>query len=267
MSEIKLLYRKNGHPKEGEFVLCEVGNISRNSVFVSLVEYLGYRGIIPIYEIAPGRIRNIRKYVKEDKVVVCKVLNVDPLRKHVTLSLRRVSERETKNKISWLKQEQDAEKVLELVAGKTGIDLKELFDTLIDALPDKYENLFEFFQDISSGDAVLKAKLPKKVEQELVNLIKERIKPKEIILSAEFSVSSTLSDGVEIIRSLFTTLKSKYSDQNVHFQYNGGGKYSVRIVSKDVKHADSLLKDVFSDIETLLGNKGEFNFISKTIKK
>ncbi|MDK2849585.1 MAG: translation initiation factor 2 subunit 1 [Candidatus Woesearchaeota archaeon] len=267
MSEINLLFRKNGHPHEDEFVLCEVESISRNSVFVSLIEYEGYRGIIPIYEIAPGRIRNIRKYVKEGKVIVCKVLNVDPLRKHVTVSLRRVSERETKNKISWLKQEQDAEKVLEVVSQRTGYDLKELFVSLTRALPKNYENLFDFFQDISAGDAKIKTDLPKDIEQEVVKTIKERIKPKEVIMSADFTVTSTLPDGLEVIRSLFTTLKSKYSKENAHFQYSGGGKYTVRITTKDVKHADSILKNIFSDIETIVGNKASFAFLSKTVKK
>ncbi len=267
MSEISLLFRKNGHPGEGEFVLCEVENISRNSVFVSLVEYLGYRGIIPIYEVAPGRIRNIRKYVKEGKVIVCKVLNVDPLRKHVTVSLRRVSERETKNKISWLKQEQDAEKVLEVVSERTGFDLKELFVTLTKALPEKYENLFDFFQDVSSEDIAFKSNLPKEVELEVLKTVRERIKPREIVMSADFTLTSTLPDGLEVLKGLFTTLKSKYSDQNVHFQYSGGGKYTVRIITKDVKHANSILKNILSDIEVLLGSKAEFAFISKTVKK
>ena len=59
-------------PKEGEIVLCKVTKIFHSSVFANLVEYGDFSsGMIHISEIAPGRIRNLRDYVKVGKQIVC----------------------------------------------------------------------------------------------------------------------------------------------------------------------------------------------------
>ena len=93
-----MLYKKQGFPEESELVMCTVSNIQYHSVFADLDEY-GRQGMIHISEISPGRIRNIRDYVKEGKKIVCKVLRVNSERGHIDLSLRRVNEAQRKNKI------------------------------------------------------------------------------------------------------------------------------------------------------------------------
>ena len=79
-----MLLMKQGLPEDGELVLCKVTNVQHHSVFVRMEEY-GKSGMIHISEIAPGRIRNIRDYVKEGKIVVCKVLRINEERGHVDL--------------------------------------------------------------------------------------------------------------------------------------------------------------------------------------
>jgi len=64
-----MLLKKEGFPERDEFVLCTVTNIQFHSVFVDLDEYVK-PGMIHISEISPGRIRNIRDFVKEGKKVV-----------------------------------------------------------------------------------------------------------------------------------------------------------------------------------------------------
>jgi translation initiation factor 2 subunit 1 len=68
-----MLYHKTGIPEDSELVLCTVNKVLPNSVFVTLDEY-GIDGLIHISEVSPGRIRNIRDFVKEGKKVVCKIL-------------------------------------------------------------------------------------------------------------------------------------------------------------------------------------------------
>ena len=77
-----MLLRKQGFPEESEIVLCTVTSVRYNSVFVSLNEY-NHSGMIHISEVSPGRIRNIRDYVKEDKVVICKVLRINKDRGYI----------------------------------------------------------------------------------------------------------------------------------------------------------------------------------------
>ncbi|MEK6948847.1 MAG: S1 RNA-binding domain-containing protein, partial [Nanoarchaeota archaeon] len=59
-----MLLQKKGFPQEDELVLCTVTKVEFHSVFVTLDEY-GKGGMIHISEVSPGRIRNIRDFVRE----------------------------------------------------------------------------------------------------------------------------------------------------------------------------------------------------------
>ena len=94
-----MFYKKKEIPKEGEIVLCTVKKISYHSVFLKLDEYNNLEGMMHISEIAPGRIRTIRDYVKEGKKVVCKILRVNKITKSIELSLRRVNKMQRINNL------------------------------------------------------------------------------------------------------------------------------------------------------------------------
>src|SRR3989344_2821655 len=108
-----MLYKKPGRPEEGDLVLCTVKRILYHSVFVSIDEYSNLEGMVHISEIAPGRIRNLRDYVKEGKRIVCKVLKIDAQTGNIDLSLRRVGTGLRMKKVAEYKQEEKAEKLLE----------------------------------------------------------------------------------------------------------------------------------------------------------
>ena len=85
-----MLLKKEGFPEEDELVMCTVTQVQFHSVFVTLDEY-DKGGMIHISEVSPGRIRNIRDFVREGKKIVCKVLRVNEEKGHIDLSLRRVT--------------------------------------------------------------------------------------------------------------------------------------------------------------------------------
>ena len=124
-----MLFKKQGFPEEGELILCTVTSVQFHSVFVELDEY-GKSGLIHISEVSPGRIRNIRDFVKEGKKVVCKVLRINEEKGYIDLSLRRVNESEKRRKIDDIKKEQNAEKIVEIAAGKIGIKTEQLYKEL-----------------------------------------------------------------------------------------------------------------------------------------
>src|SRR3989339_358149 len=110
-----MLLHKKGFPEEGELVLCTVTKLSSHSIFVDLDEYQK-QGLIHITEVSPGRIRNIRDFVREGKKVVCLVLRINQERGYIDLSLRRVNESQKRAKIDEVKQEQKAEKIIEMLS-------------------------------------------------------------------------------------------------------------------------------------------------------
>src|SRR3989339_1517097 len=140
-----MLFKKQDFPEEGDLVLCTVTNVEFHSVFANLDEY-GRGGLIHISEVSPGRIRNIRDFVKEGKKIVCKVLRINEEKGYIDLSLRRVNESEKRRKIDDIKKEQNAEKIVEIAAGKIGLKPNELHKEISEKIAKNYASLHEFFE-------------------------------------------------------------------------------------------------------------------------
>ena len=145
-----MLLKKTGFPEENELVMCTVTAIHYHSVFAKIEEY-DKSGMIHISEVSPGRIRNIRDFVKEGKKVVCKVLRINLEKGHIDLSLRRVNEGQRKNKISELKQQQLSEKILENIAKKNKKDIVKLFEDVYEKVTKQYDTLFDAFEAVANA--------------------------------------------------------------------------------------------------------------------
>jgi len=251
-----MLLRKEGFPEEDELVLCTVTAIHYHSVFVNLDEY-GRSGMIHISEISPGRIRNIRDFVKEGKKVVCKVLRIHRDKGHIDLSLRRVNEGQKKEKINSIKQEQLAEKIVENVAKQNKIELNKLYDKITKVVFEKYDSLFAAFEDASSGRTTLeKIGIETGLAKQLMEIISQRIKPSEIEIGGELVLQSYAPNGVEIIKEAV-----KKAGNKVEIRYTGGGTYSIKVKSLEYKDAEKDLKtfiDSVTDFMESHKSKAEF---------
>ena len=148
-----MLFKKQGFPEEDELVLCTVTSVQYHSVFVDIYEY-GKSGLIHISEVSPGRIRNIRDFVKEGKKIVCKVLRINKEKGYIDLSLRRVNESEKRRKIDEIKREQNAEKIIEIAAGKIGIKTEQLYNEISEKITKNYTSLHEFFEQASKNESI-----------------------------------------------------------------------------------------------------------------
>lgn len=243
-----MLYRKTGFPEENELVLCTVTNIQYHSVFVKLDEY-DKQGMIHISEISPGRIRNIRDYVKEGKKVVCIVLRIHRDRGHIDLSLRRVNESQKRGKNSQIKQEMLAEKIVENVARQRKEDVEKLYDKITGILFEKYPNLFSAFEDVAlKGESLEKLGVEKKVAEQLTEVIKLRIKPSEVKISGDFILRSYKPDGVNIIKEALK--KGKKVNKEVSLRYKGAGTYHLEIKAGEYKDAEKILDKVLKTVES-----------------
>lgn len=255
-----MFYKKKGLPEEGEYVLCTVKKILFHSVFASLDEYEHKEGMIHISEVSPGRIRNLRDYVKEGKKLICKVLRVKLDRGQVDLSLRRVSVSMRKKKNAEIKQEQKAEKIMELVAKKLNTDMKRLYDDFGNKLYEEYGNLNTFFQDFISGEASMEeAGVPKQYIPVLAEVVKEKIKPVAVEIESTLILSSEASDGIKTIKEALKKIeevaeKNKY---DVKVSYISAPNYGIKVTAPDYKSAEKAMQEVTSAaIEFIISKKG-----------
>ena len=253
-----MLLKKSGFPVEDELVFCTVNSVQSHSVFVKLEEY-GIGGMIHISEVAPGRIRNIRDYVVENKPVVCKVIGVNKERGHVDLSLRRVTESQRRAKLNEIKQEQKAEKIVELVAKQLNMQPPQIYSQLSEKISDRFHSLFEAFIALAKGDILIAdLKLPKEVSDGINEAVMQRIKPPVVELKGRLALASYDPDGISIVKE---ALKLAVQE-GAAVSYLGSGAYLFRIVAENYKSGEQVMAKASSAaISFIEGKGGEGTFV------
>ncbi|MFH1376103.1 MAG: translation initiation factor IF-2 subunit alpha [Candidatus Woesearchaeota archaeon] len=253
-----MFYKKKGIPESNEIVLVTVKKILYHSVFAKLDEYENLEGMIHISEIAPGRIRNIRDYVKEDKKLVCKVLRINKEKGHIDLSLRRVNQSQRLNKSSDFKQETKAEKLLEMIGKEIDKDLPTMYKEVGFSLIETYGSLNIAFQSMALDDEQIKKfKLSKKLESRLLEVIKSKIKTPEIEVKGILELNSEAQNGVEIVKNILL----KIQKGTIKVTYISAPRYKIQVTASDFKTAEGLIKqaqeDAIKEIEEA-GGTGSF---------
>ena len=255
-----MLFKKQGFPEESDLVLCTVTSVQFHSVFVDIDEY-GKSGMIHISEISPGRIRNIRDFVKEGKKIVCKVLRINQEKGYIDLSLRRVNESEKRRKIDEIKKEQNSEKIIEIAAEKIGIKTEQLYREISDKINADYASLHEFFEDASKDEKLLDGLGIDKTHLKIIDeVIKQRIKPVEIEIKGKLKITTFAPNGIEIIKESLKKAEDAGKGK-IRIKYLGSGLYGFMIKAPDYKEAEKLMKNATdSAINFVAKNEGAAEF-------
>lgn len=254
-----MFYKKQGIPEDGEFVICTVKKIFPHSIFVDLDEYENKEAMIHISEISPGRIRNIRDFVKEGRKLVCKVLRINKEKNQIDLSLRRVPLSVKKQKNDEYKQEQRAEKILEAVAHKTKTTVEELYKEFGKGIVEQYGNFNTFFQEFIAGKANMEeAKIPKKYQKALEETLKEKIKPVHVKMEVILSLSSESSEGIEVIKRALKEAEkvAKEKKYELEIHYVGAPRYRFVLITTDYKTGEKELGEVTNKAIAVIKKEG-----------
>src|SRR3989344_4340878 len=139
------MVRKRGIPQQGELVICKIDKISPNSATAILIEY-NIEGMIHISEVFSGWVRDIRNHIKSGQQVVAKVTRVDEERKFISLSLKRVDNKQEKDKIKEYNLEQKAEKMLEMAAKSLNKNLDTAYEEIGFLLQENFGSIYEGFK-------------------------------------------------------------------------------------------------------------------------
>ncbi|MBE8538604.1 translation initiation factor IF-2 subunit alpha [Geoglobus acetivorans] len=267
MSEERLVIRRSGFPSKGEIVIGTVTRVMDFGAFVSLDEYEGREGLVHISEVAPGWIKDIRDHVKKGQKVVCKVLDVNPKRGHIDLSIKDVNERQRREKLQEWKSEQRAFKWLEIAGEKVGVDGKEL-EKIGKKLLRKFDSIYAAFEEVAyEGYEVIAKIAGEELAKEIAELAREHIKPSTVSVRGYFELKSFAPDGIERIKKALSVVKKYHSDgAEIEVEYVGAPKYRIVIRTEDYKAAETLLKRVIDDVTKAMKKLGgEANFVREAI--
>lgn len=236
-----MFYIKDGFPENNEIVLCTVRKIYGNTVFLTVDEY-EKEGVLTISEIAPGRIRNLRDHVVENKKIVCKVLRVDLKQKRIDVSLRRVPIPVMKDKLEEIKKEEYAEKIYDDISSELKISRDDLFEKTYEPIFEEYETVFEYLYNLMLDNTKINllTKLNDKEKEIFVEKVNLKIKPEEIVIKKKFKISSIEKNGVLLVKEAIQEALNSINYDLATVNYLGSGEYVIKIPHEDLKFADKL---------------------------
>lgn len=235
----------NPFPEEGELVVGTVREVQNFGAFVTLEEYPGKEGFCHIREVAPGWVKRIRDYVREQQRVVCKVQGVDTKKGHVDLSIKAVNDHQKREAIQAWKNEQKADKFLEMLAEREKTTVPKLMDTFGRRLVEVFGTMYQAFQEAAEYGAAA-------FEQEglsgpwvapFVAFAQENIQASFVDIAGYVDVQSPAADGVKhVSKALKAAEKSEFEDVTIEVAYMGAPHYRVTVRAPDFKIAEDQLK-------------------------
>jgi translation initiation factor 2 subunit 1 len=237
------MVRTSEFPEESELVVCTVQNVKNFGAFVTLDEYGGKEGFIHIRDVATGWVKYIRDYVREGQKIVCKVLGVDSSKGHIDLSLKSVNEHQKREKIQQWKNENKAEKLMEIVAERIGKEPAALYEEFGYDIMDTYGTLFGAFEQVAAH--------PESLEEEghsgdwvqtFIEVAKENVTPPHVQIDGYLEMTCPAPDGVDRIREAL--MSGEASSKRAKIQYIGAPRYRVVVMAPDYKIAEEELKNV-----------------------
>jgi len=252
------MVKRKGFPSSGEVVLVTVKSITPYSALCTLNEYPGKEGMIHVSEVSGKWVRDIKKFVKQNKQYAAKVVRVDEEKGHVNLSLKRLSKKAKEKKIQDYKQEERAEKMLELIGKKLGIkSLDEAYEKIGYELQEIFGDMFIAF-NLANEDP--KQLVRRGVNKEYIKIIeeiaKENIQKKEVEIKAILELRFFTGNGIDRVKEFLNNLHDKYKWK---IKYISAPRYSIEIKTNNPKQAEKDFREKLGK-EIMNIKDGEANF-------
>ncbi|WP_069807954.1 translation initiation factor IF-2 subunit alpha [Vulcanisaeta thermophila] len=246
-------------PEIGELVVGTVYRIEDHGAYVLLDEYGGLEAYAPINEVVQSWFHDIKDYLKVGQKTVFRVVRVNPSRKLVDVSLKKVRDEERKEKMNKWKRTLRGIRLLELVAKKLNIPLDKALRDFGWKLEDYYGDLLTMFENVAKHGPVelRKLGLDDNVINAILEVARERVEVEPITISGVIRVVSIRPDGVRHIREVLTKsmeLAKGEGVEKVSIYTIGPPRYRVDLVGRDPKKLEQALNDMV-------------NFITREMKK
>ncbi|MGD0817991.1 MAG: translation initiation factor IF-2 subunit alpha [Methanomassiliicoccales archaeon] len=249
-------------PEEGELVVCTVQNVKNFGAFVTLDEYGNKEGFIHVRDVATGWVKYIRDYVREGQKIVCKVLGVDSSKGHIDLSLKSVNEHQRREKIQQWKNENKAEKLMEIVAERLGTTVEATLESFGYDLADKFGTLYSAFEACAaSATALEEAEVEGDWTTIFAEVAKENVTPPYVQISGYLELRCPSADGVDKIREALLAGMAAGEDR-IKIQYIGAPKYRIVLTAPDYKSAEEEMKVITANVIAIVkesGGEGTFH--------
>lgn len=245
----------HGTPDRDELVVCEITRINPNSVYANLLEY-DLSGMIHVSEVAKRWVRDIREFVKERQLIVCRVTRV--IGNDISLSIKRVNRNQADRRLQEFKRERNAEKFLEQIAKQFKKTLDQAYDEVGHDLQENFGSLNKTFEIALKNPDLLKEKgIDGKWAQAIIDIALKSFVEKTYEVKATLVLKSFAPDGLDTIKKALLGAAKK----NLDVKYISAPKYQITSTGKDIKKVRELVESACEDVvKAVEASTGEANF-------
>lgn len=247
-------------PEAGELVIIEIEEVNPHSVFASLEEYPGLKGMIHISEISRSWVRDIKKHVKQGEKDVAQVLGDENEKDDsiINISLKRVNDKQKREKFAEWNKEKKADKFLKKVADEVGEDREELYEKIAFPFQKDFGTTFDGFDQALSNEDKVQELIDEKYLEAVVKVAENNINLKKVKMEGTLEVIFPGSDAIQNIKQTFQ------SGDKVKITYETAPKYKLEVWERNRKLCKKKIKETVQDIEDKVKKKsGRFSFTRK----
>jgi len=225
-----MLMRKKGLPEVDELVICRITKLHPNSAFAELLEYEA-SGMIHVSEVAKRWVRDIREFVRENSLVVCRVMRVEG--SQLSLSIKRVAHEQANSRLNEFNRERKAEKMLELAGKELGKTLEQSYSEVGLMLQDSFGSLTKSFELALKDPEFMRTKgVPDEWVKALSAVAVKSKVEKEFVVKAGLRLVSYEPEGVNVIKEALR----KAEAEGLEVRYISAPKYIV--VGRGMNHRE-----------------------------
>ncbi len=263
------MVRGREYPEEGDLVVGTVEAVENFGAFVNLEEYPGKKGFLHIAEVSAGWVKRIRDFVREQQRVVCKVLTVDPGRGHVDLSLKRVNDHQRRETLQEWKNEQKAEKLLELVGQRLKKTTDEAWEEFGAKVAETFGTLYAAFEAAATDEEALASEGFKgKWTEAFHGVAGENIQVPFVDVKGYVELTNPRPDGIRYIKeALVEAGKSEFEDVQISVKYLGAPLYLIKGRAPDYKVAEQQLEKAADAAVKIIRKRGGVGEFKKELKE
>jgi translation initiation factor 2 subunit 1 len=248
------------NPEEGDFVVGRIKEIKSFGAFVSLDEYPQSKGLVHLREVAPGRIRSIRDYIRENQRVVGKVIGVDPQRNYVDLSLRNITKYQKNQAVKEWKDLKRARKLFESVAEAINKKEADCYKAFGNELIEKYGGLYSAFEAAVLDPEEFEKDFKGEWVKSFVEEAKQNIQIPSVTIKGDLSIVSHAPDGISKIKALCKSLEKEEEDAKVSVRYVSAPVYRISVNALNYKIAEAELSEAIAKAKEQAKQVGTLGF-------
>lgn len=242
-------------PEKGELVVIEIDDINPHSVYATLEAFPDVEGMIHISEVSRSWVRDIKKHLNEGEKDVAQVIEEEDDSGTITLSLKRVNDKQKRETMQAWKKEQKAEKFLE----KVGETVDEEMDTLMEAIAfpfqREFDNTFDGFEQAVIDQSTIEGVIDDDYLDAVVDVAEDNISLKQVKLEGKMDLSVPTGDGLSTIKEALET------GEGVDISYISAPEYKIIVWGRNQDQAKQRMDATLDDIEaTITDAGGTFSF-------